>query len=330
MKRYPIENNGLKLLFEINLIGYKNTGESLVLSVKNEFNSILWCGIIDCFKYKKCNKTKIILDEYGYGEQRKLDFLCISHPDLDHIKSISKIMSNYTDDNTMVVMPDFGNSNIKQTKEIIAIKEELKSRFSKRYRRGEIPDNLFFNRQLSLTNLKWEFFVGTKKVNMQIESLTPPDSIMLNSSTMDYQNFKNDFSICLKISFNNNYYLFMGDCSDNVLIGLDEAYIPNNVSYLKIPHHGCKNETMISYFDNNVIEFVDVSSCAYRKNTTLPETLNFYKNVSEMVSVTANTSCEENNYNYGILRHVYDMQTGELLYSSACGNAILNYSFKEV
>ncbi len=333
MKHYPIQSKGINLLFEINLIGYKNAGESMVLSVKNEYNDILWCGIIDCFKYRQYNKTKLILDEYGYNkDNRKIDFLCISHPDIDHIKSISRIMNDYTDDNTMLLMPNFNDSRITQTKEIIAIKEELKNRFNKKYRRGQVPDNIFFNRQLSLNNLKWEFLVGTKKFNMQIEALTPTDSIMLNSVNMNYQQFKNDFSICLKITFNNNSFLFMGDCSDNVLIRLDEEYIPNNISYLKMPHHGCKNETIINYFDNDVIEAVNVSGCAYRKKTTLEETLDFYSQVSNLVSVTADINLKNNHYQYGLLKHTFDIQTGELIQekTKSFGNAILNYNHSRI
>lgn len=326
MIRYPIQSKGENLFFEINVIGYKNVGESIVLSVKNELNNILWCGIIDCFKYKGHNKTKNILENYGYGkEHKKLDFLCISHPDLDHIKSISKIIENFTDDETMILMPNFKDSDINQTREIVKIKQLLKSKFEAKYPRNMIPDNIFFNRQLSLSNLKWEFISKTKKYNMQIESLTPYDAIMLNSINLKYQQFKNDFSICLKIVFNDNNFLFMGDCTDAVLVNLDESYLPKELSFLKLPHHGCKNDTMESFIDYGIIEFIDVSGCTYRKNTTQEATLDFYSKRSNYISITGNIDSSKNTYSYGYISHIYDVKTGEFLLdrSVAEGNAIL-------
>lgn len=328
MKRYPIHSKGNDVFFEINLIGYKNVGESVVLTVKDELENILWCGIIDCYKYKKYNKTKMILDEYGYGNQtKKIDFLCISHPDYDHIMNLAEIIDNFTDDNTMFVMPNFLDSHIRQTREVVKIKEIIEKRFCNPKTRTSVSDNIFFNRNLSLGNLKWEFISGIKKYNMQIESLTPPDSVMLNSMAVNYQQFKNDFSICLKITFNNQYFLFMGDCTDNVLLHIDEENIPYELLYLKLPHHGCKNETMESYIDNNIINYIDVSGCAYRKNTTLKSTLDFYKGNSNIVSVTGNIEHDKNIHQYGVLRHVFNVSTGELI-SNKCmeiGNAIFKY-----
>lgn len=60
MRRLPIISKGNELFFEINLIGYKKQGESMVLSVKNEYDNILWCGIIDSYEFEKENRTKEI------------------------------------------------------------------------------------------------------------------------------------------------------------------------------------------------------------------------------------------------------------------------------
>ncbi len=310
------------------LIGYKTIGESLVLFVKNEQEDILWCGVVDCYDYSKCNVTKTILEAKGYGiDKRKIDFLCISHPDLDHIKCMNQIMEQFCNDDTMLLMPNFRDSSIKQSNEIVKIKEVLKNIFERKYTRAFVPDNLFFNRQLSLPNLRWKFICGMKEYTMQIESLTPTDSIMLNSCNSDYQNFKNDFSICLKITFNNNYFLFMGDCTDTVLVQLNEEYIPSSLAYLKLPHHGCRNATMESYIVSEIIKGISVSSCAYRKGTTLQDTLDFYSKNSDYLSLTGNLDVSKNKYAYGLLSHTYDMKTGDLFVEKcyADKNAILNY-----
>lgn len=327
MKRFPIQTKGTKIFFNIDLIGYKKTGESIVLSITDELDKVLWCGIIDCFCYKRHNKTKNILKEFGYGSNKSINFLCISHPDLDHIKTISKIFDDFCSEDSMILLPNFKDSNINQTNEIKKIKESLKNMLNVAHPRKSIPNNIFFNQKIGLVELKWEFIVGTKKYNLQIESLTPSDSIMLNSTNFDYTQFKNDFSICLKITFNNNVFLFMGDCTDNVLEELDEYYIPDKLCYLKIPHHGCKNEMMEYYIDNNIINNIIVSGCAYRKNTTLKSTLDYYKDNSESLAVTGNINHEKNTFSYGHVRHVYDIETGDII-ADKCnkeGNGILKY-----
>ncbi len=292
----------------------------------DEFSKILWCGIIDCYCYKKHNKTKLILQELGYGINKKIDFLCISHPDLDHITAISKIIDEFCDNHTMIMLPNFKDSNIIQTKEIIKINASLKNLLNNGYSRSEIPNNIFFNQKINCHELRWEFVVGTKTYVLQIESLTPSDSIMLNSTNVNYNQFKNDFSICLKVTFNDNTFLFMGDCTDNVLRDLDEYYIPNNICYLKIPHHGCKRE-MMEYYVNNIIDNIYISSCAYRKKTTIKTTLDFYKNHSDSLSLTGNINHSQNIYSYGHVKHVYDIETG-IVVNEKCieeGNGILHY-----
>ncbi len=326
MKRFPIQTTGSKIFFNIDLIGYKNTGEAIVLSITDNVNKILWCGIIDCFCYRRRNKTKKILKEYGYGN-KKIDFLCISHPDLDHIKAISEIFSEFCDNSTMISLPNFKDSDIVQTNEIKKIKEALSNILNNKYPRGSVPNNIFFNQKINTHELKWEFIVGIKKYDLQIEALTPFDGITLNSTNVDYTQFKNDFSICLKITFNDNVFLFMGDCTDYILKDLDEYYIPSNLCYLKIPHHGSKSKIMEYYINDHIIKDISVSSCAYRKNTTLKDTLDFYKNNSESLAVTGHINHNENIYPYGHVKHVYDVETG-LIVDEKClqeGNGILKY-----
>ena len=328
MKRYPVQTIGSKIFLNIDLIGYKNTGESVVLSITNDFNEVLWCGIIDCFCYKGHNKTKDLLENFGYGIDKKIDFLCISHPDLDHITAISTIFDDYCSENTKILLPNFYDSRVVQTREIQRINKSLTKLLNRSFSRSSIPNNIFFNQKIGLNELKWEFVVGTRKYNFQIESLTPFDTIMLNSKNTDYQQFKNDFSVCLKITFNDNVFLFMGDCTDYVLKDLDEYYIPNDVCYLKIPHHGCKNEMMEYYINSKTINSIIVSGCAYRKKTTLKSTLDFYKNNSDSVALTGSLNHNMNTGLYGRVRHVYDIETGSVVIDKCLheGNGILEYS----
>ena len=77
-----------------------------------------------------------------------------------------------------------------------------------------------------------------------------------------------------------------------------------------------------------IIEDLDVSTCTFRKNTTLEDVLDFYKNYSTILSVTGSTNSEENKLPYGIVKHTYEAQTGELQEdkSNADGNGIFDYA----
>lgn len=45
---------GQKLYLEINMIGYKTMGESIILSLKSSDTTVLWTAVIDCYKYDNC------------------------------------------------------------------------------------------------------------------------------------------------------------------------------------------------------------------------------------------------------------------------------------
>lgn len=317
-----VESKGNKVYIRFELIGYKNSGEGIIISIINENNEVSWCGVVDCFSFHGKNKTKDILKSYNYGEKRKINFLCITHPDQDHIFKISEIIENYTDNNTMFVLPDFFNSNISQTKEIIKIRETLNKQFDYDSRTDSLKNNLFFNRTLKEPALKWTIVSGTSSCPLQIESITPFDTIMYTSKKVEYTKFKNDFSIALRITLKDSIYFLMGDCSEYILAHIDESEFYGKTQYLKIPHHADKNIIMENLIKDEIIDPLTVATCTYRKNTTLQEVLEFYKTYSNYLGITGNILAEKNKYSYGIVTHTYEAMTGELQedMSKATGN----------
>ena len=58
------------LLVKVFIIGYSLRGESIVvLFIDKEYqNNVLYSIVIDCFTYKKLNKTEEILNTYGISQ----------------------------------------------------------------------------------------------------------------------------------------------------------------------------------------------------------------------------------------------------------------------
>ena len=76
---------------ETYIIGYKNEGESVLFFVRAD-GGISFSGLIDCFRLRDIDKINDILKENGV---KKLDFICWTHPDLDHSKGLKDIIQNY-------------------------------------------------------------------------------------------------------------------------------------------------------------------------------------------------------------------------------------------
>lgn len=316
---------GNKLYLEIIMVGYKYQGESLIISLKDSRSVPLWTGVIDCYKNRNINFTCEKLKEMNYGK-KSIDLLMITHPDEDHIKDISNIINNFTDNSTIYIMPDFINSNIKDTKDIQTIKECICKRYET-HESGQY-NNIFYNRNINESNLCWKFIGNDNKRHvLKIETYLPTDSIMSMSRYHNPQQ-KNEYSLFVNLIIDNQInFVFSGDCLDYSLKLLDEEDFNKmkNTLYFKIPHHGSKETKFIKeIIKNENIILTSTAVCAYRKDVTDNKILEFYNNYcKDCVSVTAK---DDSKYEYGILKHVYDVVNGYLIkdFCKNEGNACLN------
>lgn len=317
---------GQKLYLEINMIGYKTMGESIILSLKSSDTTVLWTAIIDCYKYDNLNITYDTLKEMGYGNDKKIDLLCITHPDEDHTKDIKMIMNDFTNNNTIYLMPDFLASNIDETNDIKEIRKIISDRYS-RHSDGRL-NNIFYNRNINEPNLNWKFIGSDNKTHiLRIETYLPTDSIMTMSRNNNNQ-YKNDYSLFINLIIDDkNNYVFTGDCMDYSIVCLEEEDLQkmNKVLYFKIPHHGSDIKKMQELIINNRLTLYNVSACAYRKGTTQRKILDFYNENCEDVSITFTDT--ENIKKYGLLKHVFDATNGILVKDKciALGGANLKY-----
>lgn len=295
------------LFFEISLIGYKNQGESVVMSLKSGNDEILWTAVIDSFKTNGNNITAQKLEEMGYGTDKKIDLLMITHPDLDHIKDLDTIIDRFTNEYTKYIMPDFINSNIPETECIRLIKSEIEKMYSNKD--TGLLNNLFYNKVICEPRLKWKWLGSDNKSHiLRVESFLPTDSIMTMSRYTDNQH-KNDYSLFVNIIVDDVNFSFTGDCLDYALelLNCEDFDKMKNTLYFKIPHHGSINtKSFHKFIENGDIILLSSSACAYRKDVTNYKVLEFYMNNSpDFLSITS----DENSKNdFGIVKHVFDIK----------------------
>ncbi len=317
IKKYLDADN---LEIEIYCIGYKSEGESIVIFLKDK-DQIIWAGVIDCFK-KEINKTEEILKENNYGPgQKKLNFICISHPDYDHIYGMNEIFENYTDENTTFIAPNFLQDNYKPTESTKEIIEYFRQKFSK------INDinynNLYLDRCFD-PGLAHQFINHkNRKIRFEIRALTPYNSYSFSKMVKREENInKNDYSMMLVFEIDNINLLFCSDCENEVIDRIELDEIPDNIYYFKIPHHGSNTSSHIieNWIEEN--KKIDIAVCGTRtkNNTTNIEILNGYYYNSNEVHMTASINKDYNVNNYGIIKlNCKNMQTDNLIHM---GNAL--------
>lgn len=90
------------LQIETYVIGYKSQGESILFFILVD-DIICFSGAVDCFCLCNDNYTEKILIDKG---DVTLDFLCWTHPDLDHSRGMDHLVDNFTDKNTKIWIPE--------------------------------------------------------------------------------------------------------------------------------------------------------------------------------------------------------------------------------
>lgn len=94
-------NNTLKL--EMDLIGYRDKGESIVFFLKAD-NSVVYAGLVDCYQDDVGNEAIRLLEK---ADGKYFDFVCWTHPHEDHTVGMDSIIADYCESNTKFWMPYF-------------------------------------------------------------------------------------------------------------------------------------------------------------------------------------------------------------------------------
>lgn len=295
-----IVNNNLRI--EIYVIGYKAIGESIVLFIQVDSN-IVFSAVIDSYCYQGINKTIEILEK---NNVKKINYLCWSHPDGDHSNGMDELINKYVDKNTVINIPDNVEINKEEcSREAINIfnllKENLNIRTDRKYRVytvSDFKDILAYEEDLRILHNENEYV-------MEIKSIAPNSSLIRDELLLE--NFtKNKHSIAILFCFGNLIFLFAGDIENPTIRLFNKKKIPENINFLKVPHHGSNSSTYIFNFIKNI----DVSCVTsyIRGNSKNPQkgVLDRYCEISTHVYSSYNID-GDNDDDFGIIYTMFDI-----------------------
>lgn len=286
-----------KLTIETKIIGYKNQGECILIFIRVD-DVISFSALIDCYMIASVDKISDILREYHVS---KLNFLCWTHPDLDHSKGLNKIIEKYVNEKTQIWIPEGVEAHeVECSREVQKLFEKLKqcivnndSDYSV-YSASDVKDLLCYETYCFTRN-------GLERYPLSIIGYAPNSKIIRKQTYLD--NFiKNDRSIFCVLILGQVRIFLTGDIENSTIELLPIDIIENNAHIMKIPHHGSDTSTeMIEVCSGGC----DVAcSTVYRMGSSrlpLDEVMEQYSLTSEFLYCTGSKDKEKEQYEYGMV-----------------------------
>lgn len=306
------------LFIEIYLIGYNSAGESIVFLIKSKSpeEKIIFSGVIDCYEEKGVNKTIELLNSFNID---KINFLCWTHPDEDHSVGVDKIIDNYTDKDTRIVIPQ---SLIELSDKLSNDTKILCNNIAKKIKKKkdiEMYDVVEAQAEMKLIDLSIGSELRVNPYKFYIHSISPFYNLILSQ----YDNAKlknNHFSVALLMEFEGINLIFASDIEERTIKRFyDNVSLPDEIHYIKIPHHGSdKSKIFLEFLDYSGINNHLVSCSTVYSNAKLPSIslLNDYKSRS---SRTFCTNCKiktntNGKYGYGVMAVRIDVLNRKISY----------------
>ncbi len=311
---YFIINKSLTI--ETKIIGYKNQGECVLIFVRVD-NGICFSALIDCYMTNSIDKVSEILDMYHV---QNLNFLCWTHPDLDHSKGLKKVFEKYVDKKTQIWIPEGIEAHeiecSKEVQELFSMLKECVIDYSKGYSVYTASDV----KELSCYDT-YCFAKGLNEYVLSIMGYTPNSKLIRRQNYLN-QFIKNDRSIFCVFRLGEVRIFLTGDIENQTIQMLPKG-VDSHAHILKIPHHG--SETSIEMIDV-CSEGCDVAcSTVYRMGKSrLPndEVMKQYSLGSKLLYCTGGQDQEQEKYEYGIVT-VYTDVLNNLYEVKMEGNARL-------
>ncbi|MBU3126228.1 hypothetical protein [Clostridium tagluense] len=270
------------------VIGYRNQGESIILSIGDKF-----LGVIDCFKVRDKFETKRIIKELGIP----IDFICWTHVDWDHTYGLSEL-KEFMNENTSIIVPEgLGSKEIRnlfydpthyQHKEYCSIYNII----------DDTEKFISANDNTEIYNFKFKY--QGDEIDFIMKSFAPMSKIVRDLNKKDIKNLVKSVGIDKKLGYNwyeesnklNNLFsvgleitiklksediriCLTGDLDNETIEKMDPIKVNRIFSrntVLKIPHHGSHNAgRLIDYNYKNRIAYKYAISTSFKQgNIILP------------------------------------------------------------
>lgn len=290
------------LCIETYIIGYKNEGESILFFVRAD-GGISFSGLVDCYKLDDVDKVKDILQE---NEIEKLDFICWTHPDLDHSKGLVDIIKNYVSQKTNIWIPEGVDAQeitcSKDVKELfIQLKKcmiDMDAEYNV-YSASDRKDMMGYN---SIC-----FQKGVDIFPLEIISYAPNSKIIRKQNYTD-KFIKNDRSVFFVLALGSARIFLTGDVEDSTIEKIPSNFFEKHIHIMKIPHHGSDSSDKMLDLGWQVCDVA--CSTVYRKGHSdlpLANIMKRYSEVSQYLLCAGKADRTKETEKYGIVKIVTDI-----------------------
>lgn len=325
------------LLLKIDLIGYKNQGESIIIRLEDD-NGLAFCGVIDCFKLGSLNKT---VETLQAEKVDTLNFLIWTHPDKDHTAGLDSLIETYLPDNVdCFAIPEgftvkemaqlVDNGDYKTFKNIYALIENHLDALGEKF--------ITVNHATRLPALELQTEIGVP-FTFEIECFAPLSHLTKRynidclrrfaANGISWQEKTNIFSIGFIIKLGNRKLCFTGDIINDTLRHIHQGKVLRyfkDLDFLKIPHHGGESSsdllTMLAACSKTSRKAVKYAGVTVFSPQQLPNktVLKKYATYSEKVYCTNNLNGDNNN-DFGIFSLEIPLDTALPIETFCTGNA---------
>ncbi len=306
-----LENSLLTDLdFSLFFIGFKSSGESIIFIIK-ERGTLLYSGIIDCFKLRECDMIGDILKNEGVD---KLDFISLTHPHYDHSKGIDQILEKYSKPETKLVISDH---MIGRNEEKFGLTAAERDTFEKIKEKIMEENHNYLSSSVSRHEARpVENFIITDKVGntlpFKISSLAPNNLLLNKAHLKENKNIDvNLFSLAFFLEFGDLKVFLGGDVEDDTINLIKNDFI-DQAHIIKIPHHSSDTSSSLI---NKIIKRNKVACSSFSTRHGLPLTavLQGYSQKVDKVYLTGNLNSKKNTEKYGFIKYHYQYSLSETI-----------------
>ena len=290
--------NSLEL--EIYNVGYYQEGESIVLFIKTD-GIVVFCLVIDGYRVNNVNLSKKIL----IGKNiETVNMFCWSHPDLDHSLGVDDFIPFLSEESSIILSYGYEKSIDKWENANIKMNQMICKELGKRLSIKKRIDVRTVHEGMSLYQQKFVDVRNSFEYKCDISVFSPFSRMILNRvvNNKDIENNIMSVGLCVKIG--EKSIVLCSDVPDVVFNNLREDDFPEFVDYLKIPHHGSINGSIVIRKIKNT---PDIASMTVFTNNNLPnsEVIKEYRKKVNQVFCTNDLSKNKQDTFFGIHKCIY-------------------------
>lgn len=255
------------LKFEIDVIGYKNKGESIVFFLITD-EKVSYAGLVDSYEEDGENEAVKLLLKTG---RQYFDFVCWTHPHDDHTIGMDRILEQYCNQDTAFWMFPFYSKNTDGYSQMV--RHTYKNLFSiiesPKRKKMKIRTAINANR---MERCICSCIAGAGRYNFEVFSFAPSSEILTANMVRGQEERGNLYSVGLLINIGAYCIMLAGDVENRTFQVLPDYDLEFPIDYIKIPHHGSSSsEILLDRLAGLGIEAPNVAVSTVFRRHHLPE-----------------------------------------------------------